>query len=258
VEAAVERGIAVLALTDHDTLAGVPVARAAARGRVEIVSGVELSCSPEGHPHLEGTVHLIGLLIDDADPRLVAELESQSEDRHRRIEQMVEQLRALDVTISVDDVLHQAGDGNPGRPHVARALVAAGVVETVSDAFTSAWIGDGGRAYVPRRAVTPARAIDLVRGAGGVAVLAHPGVITLPFDELVELVQELVDAGLTGIEVDHPDHPPPARDALRDLAHRLGLVAVGSSDCHGIEPYAMGTETTAPDAWKELQARAGP
>lgn len=248
----------MLALTDHDTLAGLSAARAAAGGGLELVAGVEMSCSPEGHPRLEGTIHLVGLLIDESNPDLRAELGHQSVDRERRIEAMVDRLQSLGHPVTLDHVRRHAGSGNPGRPHVARALVEAGVVARVADAFSDELIGDGGRAYVPRRAVTPRRAIELIRGAGGVAVLAHPGVIDLAATELAAFVGELSDAGLAGMEVDHPDHPPALRAEMAELARSHGLVPVGGSDCHGVEPLALGTESTGPEAWERLSALSSP
>jgi 3',5'-nucleoside bisphosphate phosphatase len=252
VGAALERGLRVLALTDHDTIDGLPAARAAARGRLELVPGVELSCSPTDRPALEGTVHVVGLMIEETHPELLEELDAQSTDRQRRIAEMTTRLVNLGYPITLDDVRRQAGSGNPGRPHIARALVEAGVVPSVSGAFSAELIGDGGRAYVPRRAVTPVRAIELIRRAGGVAVLAHPGVIALSHEVLSSLVEELSARGLAGLEVDHPDHPSEVREKMAALARREGLVAVGASDCHGSLPLALGTESTSPEAWARL------
>ena len=257
VGAALARGVRVLALTDHDTLAGVGAARAAAAGRLDLVTGVELSCSPAGHPALEGTVHVVGLLLDEEDAALAAELERQSADRARRVEEMVRRLEDLGYPVTLEQVRRHAGSGNPGRPHVARALVEAGVVTTVAEAFTSELIGDGGRAYVPRRAVSPERAVDLIHGAGGVAVLAHPGVIDLPAGEVEDLVEALARRGLDGLEVDHPDHAPETRAWAAEVARRRGLVPVGASDFHGGDPPSLGTETTTPEAWERLRGSAG-
>ncbi|MBO0775685.1 MAG: phosphatase, partial [Actinobacteria bacterium] len=144
-----------------------------------------------------------------------------------------------------------------GRPHIARAMVAAGVIERPEQAFTSDWLAPGGRAYAGRYALDPVRAIGLVRAAGGVAVLAHPGLPARGWIIPDAAVAALAGAGLAGLEVDHPDQDQAQRDRLRTLAAGLDLVPSGGSDDHGaLTGDRLGCATTAPDAYQRLLARA--
>jgi len=211
---------------------------------------MELSCL------LEGTsVHLLGYLFDPDDPALNAETELIRDDRIHRAKAMVGKLRELGAPVTWDQVTGIAGGAVVGRPHIARALAAAGVVETPADAFTKEWIGDGGRAHVGRYAPDPARAISLVRAAGGVPVLAHP---RSPGYEITdEVIIGLAAAGLAGIEVWHPDHDHAERTRLAALASRLGLVATGGSDDHGsFNDSGLGSQTTPPEEYERLLSQA--
>jgi predicted metal-dependent phosphoesterase TrpH len=243
-------GLDVIALTDHDTVAGHDEARAALPPGLTLVPGMELSCRLDGH-----SVHLLGYLFDPAYPELAAETARIRESRVRRAEEMVERLAELGVPVTWEQVRAIAGDGVVGRPHVARAMVEAGVIESPEQAFGPDWIGEGGPAHVRRYALDPARAIALVRAAGGVSVLAHPRARGWEVPDNV--IAGLAAAGLGGIEVWHPDQDQAQRTALQDLAARLNLVASGGSDDHGeLTGYRLGSDTIAPDAYERLVSQA--
>ncbi len=252
---AAERGLDVVALTDHDTTDGLEEAAAAADVHgVEFVPGVEFSATYEG-----SSIHVLGYYADPAHPEYVAELQRLRDDRFRRGELMVEKLQALGYPISFERVREISGGGNIVRPHIARALVEAGVVATEKDAFTEEFIADGGRADVQKHALHPLDALALIRDAGGVCVLAHPGMWASQRSVPQELIESMAKSGMAGLEVDHPDHTPEMRERYRDLAGRLGIVATGASDFHGRteEPIMLGTETTDPEAFARLKAAAG-
>jgi 3',5'-nucleoside bisphosphate phosphatase len=240
----------VVALTDHDTLAGIgPAARALPPG-LTLVPGMELSCMDSGR-----SMHLLGYLTDPENAALAAETELIRDDRTRRARAMVARLQALDAPVTWEQVTGIAGDAVVGRPHIARALAEAGVVATPADAFTAEWIADGGRAHVDRYAPDPARAIALIRGAGGVPVLAHPRSPGYEIDD--EVIVGLVSAGLAGLEVFHPDHDHSERARLTQLAAALNLVMTGGSDDHGaFNESGLGSETTPPEQYDRLLAQA--
>jgi 3',5'-nucleoside bisphosphate phosphatase len=254
VELARGRELDVLAITDHDTTRGLPEAyEAGSRLGIEIVPGVEFSAVYEG----EG-VHILCYYMDPDHPALAAELQRLQDDRYRRGERMVEKLQELGYPISFDRVRQIASGGNIIRPHVAQALVEAGVVPTAKEAFTEGLIGSGGRAYVEKHALHPLEALRLVHEAGGVCVLAHPGTFreTKPVPQ--RLVDELAEAGLDGIEASHPEHVPEVEARYISEAERLGLFWTGSSDCHGAryDPVRMGMRTTPPEQFERLKERA--
>jgi len=250
---AIERGLRVLAITDHDSTAGIPEAQATAAGSgLEVVPGVEFSAEYEG-----GSVHVLGYWTDPEHEEFREELLRLREDRVRRGERMVELLRALGYPITAERVREIAAGGSVGRPHVAQALVEAGAVPTIGDAFSQELIGTGGRAYVAKHALHPVEAVRLIRRAGGVAVLAHPAHWRDGIPVPDALIEEMVEAGMDGIECAHPDHPPAVEARYREMATRLGLAATGSSDCHGTryDPIRMGCRTTDPEEFEKLRAR---
>jgi 3',5'-nucleoside bisphosphate phosphatase len=245
-------GLDVIALTDHDTVAGKFEAASALPSGLTLLPGAELSCRLEGH-----SVHLLAYLFDPANERLAGEMAEIRESRLFRARAMVDKLVALGAPVSWEQVSEIAAGGVVGRPHVARALVEAGVVPTVADAFSPDWIGPGGRAHVPRYALDPARAVRLVRSAGGVSVLAHPRGSERGWRTPDEVIEELAGAGLTGIEVYHPQHDEREREALARLADRLGLVASGGSDDHGaLTGFRIGTVTAPEGAYERLVEQA--
>src|SRR5262249_22018281 len=150
--------------------------------------------------------------------------------RRERARKMVQRLIELGVPITWEQVLALAGNGTVGRPHIARAMVAVGVIEDPDQAFTKKWIAPGGRAYVSRYALDPAAAVRLVRAAGGTTVLAHPKAVRRGRIVPDEWIAELADAGMFGMEADHPDHDAAARAHIRSLGTDLGLAVTGSSD----------------------------
>ena len=224
-EEAAARGVRILALTDHDTVAGIREAQAAgAPLGVEIVPGVELSTSLGRG----GEIHLLGYFVDIDDPTLLARLAGYARARAERMERMIERLRRVGAPVDPEQVREIAGHGTVGRPHLARALIAAGHADSLSDAFDR-YIGGGRPAYVPRPRVDPAEAIALVRGAGGVPVLAHP----FSVGGVEAVLDRLAPAGLAGMEVDYGEYSLEDRELLRQIAARRGLIATGGSDYHG-------------------------
>ncbi|WP_405019113.1 PHP domain-containing protein [Kitasatospora sp. NBC_00070] len=250
---AVAAGLDVVALTDHDTVAGHAEAAEAVRGtRLTLVPGAELSCRVGGV-----SLHLLAYLFDPAEPAFAAERELVRTDRFRRGRAVVERCRELGAPISWEQVERIAGTGSVGRPHIASALVEAGVVATVSDAFTHDWLANGGRADVPKHETDPATAVRLVRAAGGVPVFAHPGAVKRGRTVSDQVIADLAAAGLGGLEVDHLDHDEETRARLRGLAADLGLLATGSSDYHGHrKTVRLGEYTTDPAVYEALLAQA--
>jgi 3',5'-nucleoside bisphosphate phosphatase len=245
-------GLDVIALTDHDTLAGHAEARGALPPGLALVPGMELSCRLDGH-----SVHLLAYHVDPAHAGLAEQLHAITTDRLRRARDMVDKLRELGVDITWEQVAAIAGDGVVARPHIARAMVAAGAIARPDQAFTPEWIGPGGRAYVSRYALDPEDAVRLVSSAGGVSVLAHPGVPQGGWKIGDEAVARLAAAGLAGLEVAHPDHDDAERIRLAALAATLGLVSSGGSDDHGsLTGHRLGCETIAPGEYERLVSRA--
>jgi predicted metal-dependent phosphoesterase TrpH len=254
VELARDRGLSTLAVTDHDTLEGLPEAfEAGAMVGVEIVPGVEFSTVAGG----EG-VHILGYYMDLEHEELSAELQRLREDRYTRGERMVAKLQELGYPITFDRVREIARGGNIIRPHVAQALVEVGAVPTTKDAFTDDFIGSGGRAYVQKHALHPLEALALIHRAGGVCVLAHPGTFRETNPVPPSFVEELAEAGLDGLEASHPEHTPEAEARYVEMAERLGLLWTGSSDCHGerYDPVRLGMRTTRPEQFDRLKSRA--
>jgi 3',5'-nucleoside bisphosphate phosphatase len=245
-------GLDVIALTDHDTLAGHAEARGALPPGLALVPGMELSCRLDGH-----SVHLLAYHVDPAHAGLAEQLHAITTDRLRRARDMVDKLRELGVDITWEQVAAIAGDGVVARPHIARAMVAAGAIARPDQAFTPEWIGPGGRAYVSRYALDPEDAVRLVSSAGGVSVLAHPGVPQGGWKIGDKAVARLAAAGLAGLEVAHPDHDDAERIRLAALAATLGLVSSGGSDDHGsLTGHRLGCETIAPGEYERLVSRA--
>lgn len=249
---AVERGLDGIAITDHDTTEGYGEAdAAAARTDLRIVHGIEFSAEYDG-----ASLHVLAYGVDPANRALRDELRRLSDTRFRRGELMIEKLQALGYDISFDRVRRIAGDDLIARPHIAQAMVEAGIVTTEKEAFDD-FISDDGPAYVPKHALDPIDALALIRDAGGVCVLAHPAMWKGNGAVPDELIERMADGGMGGLEVDHPDHDPAQRAHYRAMADRLGLIATGASDCHGARyGYRMGVETTPGELVDELLARA--
>ena len=243
-----------VAITDHDTTSGWLEATAAAHEhRITLVSGVEISCERDGR-----SVHLLGYLVDPSNTSLAAELAKARESRVTRLERMVARLAADGIPVTYAAVLAKVPPGaTPGRPHIADALVAAGAVATRDEAFAR-WLHDQSPYYVHHYAPDPVRAVGLVQAAGGVAVLAHPFTQTRGAGVLTDrAIGELADAGLRGLEADHPDHDAPARARAHALAARLGLLVTGSSDYHGAgKTTRLGDNLTDPAVLEAIEAQA--
>jgi predicted metal-dependent phosphoesterase TrpH len=253
VEIALERGLEGIALTDHDTFAGIDEARAAADAAgIVFVPGIEFSAEHDG-----ASLHILGYWVDPTDGPVNEELRRLTDTRFRRGEMMVENLQRLGYEISFERVREIAGDDLIARPHVAQAMVEAGIVATEKEAFDG-FISDGGVAYVPKHALAPLDALRLIRAAGGACVLAHPGMWKGSGSVPDGLIEEMAEAGMAGLEVEHPDHAPEQRTRYRALADRLGLVPTGASDCHGARyGFRLGVETTPCELVDELRRRAG-
>lgn len=250
-------GLDVVALTDHDTVAGHAAAAAELPAGLTLVPGAEISCEVVEAGGERVSLHLLAYLFDPAEPEFAAARDRLRTDRSRRADDMVRKLQELGAPITVERVHEIAAGGAIGRPHVARALVEAGVVPDVPGAFTPEWIGAGGRAYVDKYALGPIEAITMVRKAGGVAVFAHPGAITRGALVSDEVTASMAAAGMFALEVDHPDHDERTRIRLCALATGLGLHTTGSSDDHGsITGHRLGCETTAQTVWEALCAGA--
>jgi predicted metal-dependent phosphoesterase TrpH len=253
VRLAAERELDVVALTDHDTTDGLEAAAATGvEVGVDVVPGVEFSAE-----YLGTSIHVLCFWPDVDDPAVREELRRLRDTRLRRGELMVEKLQTLGLPITFERVREIAGGGNIVRPHVAQAMVEAGVVETEKEAFDR-YIADGGPAGVPKHALDPVDAVALIRGAGGVCVLAHPGMWGDQTSVPDELIERMADAGMVGLEVDHCDHTPEQRSYYRALADRLGLIPTGGSDCHGAryDPVRLGSALTSPESYGALRALA--
>lgn len=253
VRRAAELQLDVVAVTDHDTSDGLAEALAAgAEAGIEVVPGVELSAEFEGT-----SVHVLCYWMDAEHAGLQGELGRLRDERLRRGELMVERLHALGMPVSFERVREIAGGGNIVRPHVAQAMVEAGVVASEKEAFDE-WIGDGKPAHVPKHALHPVAATSLIREAGGLCVLAHPGMWGDQTSVPEQLIEAMAEAGMVGLEVDHTDHSPEQREHYRKLAGRLDLIATGGSDCHGAryEPIRLGTSVCDPEAFERLRSLA--
>ncbi|MDH6463684.1 putative metal-dependent phosphoesterase TrpH [Micromonospora sp. A200] len=254
VRAAADAGLDVVAITDHDTTAGWDAAVRALPPGLTLIRGAEISCRWHG---IEPAVplHLLAYLFDPDHPELVAELARVRLAREVRGERIVELLRADGVDISWPEIMAAAGGGTVGRPHIAAALIRAGLVATTTEAFGSDWLGE--RYRLPKEDVDVFRAVELIRAAGGVPVFAHPRATRRGRIVPDELIVELAAAGLAGLEADHEDHSPAEAAHVRALAAELGLLVTGSSDFHGThKTVRLGAHTTAPEAYERIVAAA--
>jgi len=249
VDSAADAGLDVLALTDHDTTAGWQEAAAAStHHRIALVPGIEISCQHQGV-----SIHLLGYLHDPTAPGLLAELDRSRQSRQTRAQRIVE-LLSRDVPLSWDDVLERIEPGATiGRPHIADAMVAKGIVTSRGSAFAS-YLNDGSPYYVAHYAPDPVRAVRLVGEAGGVAVMAHPFATIRGSVVDDSVIEAMAGAGMAGLEVRHRDH---SGDQVRhglDLAASLDLFVTGSSDYHGEgKPNILGENTTDPEVLQRIE-----
>jgi len=250
VAAAVEAGVATLALTDHDTLSGIPEALdAAGRLGLDLIPGIELSVLAPS-----GSMHLLGYFREPEPRPLVRELDDMRARRADRARQIVARLNELGVALDYADVEALAA-GPVGRPHVAEALRLAGHVKDRQEAFDR-YLADGGPAHVSHAGLTPAEAVRLVADSGGAPVLAHPDSLSMKDGALEQFVGRLAAAGLLGIEVHRRDHGSAHRRRFGRLAQRYGLVASGGSDFHRPEADRLG-DTGQPALPADVPERLG-
>ncbi len=246
VNLACRKGLTAIALTDHDTMAGIkPAIAAAAEMALEVVPGLEISVLHNGI-----SLHLLGYLMDAADPGLNRVLAALQKGRDERNAAIVNRLLDLGIAVSPEDLLRVSQTGQTGRPHIARVMVEKGIVRTILQAFEQ-YLGRGGLAYASRPVLDAAEAIGVLRQAGGISVLAHPLQIDASLERLPALLNDLVPLGLDGLEGYYPTHSAKVRRKLRAAAERYGLVVTGGSDFHGdIRPgttLAGGRNLQVPD-----------
>jgi predicted metal-dependent phosphoesterase TrpH len=225
VRKAIELGLRAIAVTDHDCVNGIPPTIEAARGtELEIVPGVEISAAKN-----ETEIHILGYFINWQDPFLLEIFRKMRENRAERMKKMIHLLHLRGIDIDADKVFAAVSEGTAGRLHLARVMTEENITRDEQEAFDR-YIGDGKPCHVRHKRLDYRKAIDIIRKAGGVPVLAHPG--TMGRDEHIP---SYVQAGLRGIEVFHSDHQPLASDKYLALAKEYGLIMTGGSDCHGIK-----------------------
>ena len=256
VHAAEAAGLDVIALTDHDTYAGWEEAAGALSGLsapLALVRGVEMSC----RSHEGISLHMLGLLVDPDHLDLAQALEQSRDDRIPRMKAIIKKMKAEGFDISFSDVEAQLSDGATlGRPHLADALVAKGIVPDRDIAFRD-FLHNDSRFYVGHFASDALDGVRLIKAAGGIAIFAHPGAAKRGSVVSPEFIAELADAGLDALEVDHRDHDEKTRKDLRALAAELGLLTTGSSDFHGTgKMNELGENLTLPHVWEQLRSRA--
>lgn len=234
-----------IAITDHDTTNGVAEALGAAGGSPVVIPGIELSAAEGSHD-----VHMLGYHVQIEDVAFQSKLAQFQRDRLSRGRDMVEKLNGLGKPVAWERVIALADGGAVGRPHVARALVEAGHVGSVAEAFQH-YLYTGGPAYASRQRLSPEDAVELIHAAGGVAVLAHPALVA----DYAALIERLVPAGLDGVEVMHPKNTENVRANLRGLAARYNLIVTGGSDFHR-PGDSVGDYQPPQDALKRLRERA--
>lgn len=251
-QAAASAGLDVIALTDHDQTGGwAQAAGAVEESGVALVRGIEISTARRGR-----SIHLLGYLFDPEHPELVGELTRARESRLHRMDAMVERMAADGIPIDLREVHAQLEEGATlGRPHLADALVAKGVVPDRTAAFRDLLHNDS-RYYVPHYAMDPAHAVRLVHAAGGVSVIAHPFTRSRGRALDPAVLEELAAAGLAGIEAHHRDHGPAETALALRLADELDLLVTGSSDYHGEgKPNLLGEHTTSAQVLAEIEQR---
>ena len=253
VKKALATGVTILGITDHDSTAGWAEAITAIQPQIQLVLGAEVSClTTDGI-----SVHMLGLLFDGEDEQIQQMLSDSRDTRLPRMRKMVALLQADGFDISLEDVYQAAPDqATIGRPHLADALVAKKIVATRDEAFADL-LHNESKYYVTHAAPTPADAIATIKRAGGVAVIAHPFASRRGQILTADTFQDLVAAGLDGIEVHHRDQNAAEQQVLTEIAGELHLVTTGASDYHGTGKLnAMAENTTHPAQWEALEARA--
>jgi 3',5'-nucleoside bisphosphate phosphatase len=244
-----QAGLKILAITDHDTTEGIEEAQAVAKQSLMVIPGVELSAEDDA-----GDVHTLGYFIDIHNAHFQSELKRFRAGRHFRGHEIVEKLAEMNMPLAWERIEAQAKGGAIGRPHIARAMVEAGYVKSTQEAF-DLYISNDGPAYVPRTRLSPEEAIAMIHSAGGVAVLAHPGLLA----DYHAMIERLVPAGLDGVEVVYPKHNVETETSLRIQAQNHGLIMTGGSDFHGLTAVGkamIGSVNPPEEAVNALRERA--
>jgi predicted metal-dependent phosphoesterase TrpH len=249
VREAVRRGVRVLAVTDHDSTEGVreAIAEAVRHPPLVLVPGIEINCDVAG-----AEIHVLGYCMDHEAEWFQEFCRGQREERRARIHRTAERLAAIGMPIDPAEVFALVQEGSAGRPHVAHVMVRHGYVKSVREAFDR-YLGTGKPAHVPRAKLSPADAVRLIRRAGGVPVMAHPGLA-----DRDDLIPELVAAGLMGIECYYAEHSAARTAAYVQMCRDHGLVATGGSDFHGpkVRAGSLGTPAIPMSVWQALQEKA--
>jgi len=255
VRMAKKTGLRAIAITDHDTVGGVAQAAAAAANLgMELVPGIEISTLANGQD-----IHVLGYFVDTEQEWFLQRLQSLRNTREERNRKIIEKLNELGIAITWEELQAKKrgaiSEKNVGRPHIAEILVDKGVVRSMDEAFDR-YLGKDGAAYVTTKRITPFEAIDLIKEAGGVPVLAHPGLY-----ENDALVEEIIAHGLAGLEVYHPDHDEECTERYLEMAERHGLIVTAGSDFHGERHGSMfhapiGTKTVAYEQVERLKSAA--
>jgi 3',5'-nucleoside bisphosphate phosphatase len=258
IDKAINRGINILALTDHDTTRGWDEAKSAllnhpSQTKMKLVLGSEISCQDDNGI----SIHMLGLLFDPNYQPLFEVLERTRENRHSRMERIIARLNEAGIDITIDEVNAQRqGDATLGRPHLADALVARGHVASRDEAF-AALLHNKSKFYINHYSPSPVETIKLIKAAGGVAIIAHPLASQRGRTISMDLFASLIAAGLDGIEVDHRDHSESEKSELLRFAIENELIVTGSSDYHGTGKLNQLAEyTTHPRQWEALEAKA--
>jgi hypothetical protein len=251
VRAAVKRGVRVLAITDHDSTDGLAAAReeAARHPPLVIVPGLEINCDVPG-----AEVHVLGYFVDDGAAWFQDFLREQRAERVARVHRIADRLAELGMPIDPAEVFALVHEGSAGRPHIAQVMVRRGYVGTVREAFDR-FLGAGKPAYVGHRKVVPREACEIIRRAGGLAVVAHPGF----HEDPDRMIRDLAATGLLdGVECYYAEHSPERTVQLLRLCRELGLATTGGSDFHGprVRAATLGQPSVPWDAWEDLRRRA--
>jgi len=224
VDHARRHGLNAIALTDHDTVEGCLRAEAASRSAgIEFLAGTELTAEQDGHE-----IHILGYDVDTQNSRLLREIQKFQVVRQNRVREMVARLNRMNIPLQAEEVFALANCRAPGRPHVARALVKAGLVSDLDEAFER-FLKRNRPAWVPKFKMTATDAIELIHQAGGAAVMAHPGL-----NRSDEVIPTMAEAGLDGLECFHTKHSTLTAEHYLELADRFHLLVTGGSDCHGL------------------------
>ncbi|HEV8438757.1 MAG TPA: PHP domain-containing protein [Methylomirabilota bacterium] len=249
VREAAQRGLRVLAVTDHDSTEalGEALDEAARHQPLQIVPGIEINCDVEG-----AEIHILGYYVDYEAPWFQEFCRAQRQERRARVHRITERLAQLGMALDPEEVFAFVREGSAGRPHVAQAMLKRGYVKSVREAFDK-YLGAGKPGHVPRKKLSPAEAVRLIRRAGGVPVFAHPGLA-----QRDHLIPGLIDAGLMGLECYYGEHSAVQTAGYLQLCHDHHLVATGGSDFHGprVRAATLGVPAVPMAAWETLKAKA--